>query len=400
LRFTVCFTRGRLLGISEPCVLKNVTIKTFNPGELEPVYKRTTLVKTIIENDVYPYKIAQSNANYLNYTNLNHKIYYELIDKTDKFSVSSNGIVTVLKSLDYEKDKKHILHIKASNEANSDKYATQRLIIYVEDHNDNHPIFTNPKINGTSHWQYMVENKTVLKIEATDPDASLTGKILYCWEITTVRKYLKITKYLNLDPNTGIVTTKSAVEKTKRSKLSFKNIWVIAYETEQNILRKNKILLNINLINSSISEITTTSPTTISISSDKTTMNAKEVQFSSCEEKNFTNHNVTTDQRKLLLNSTKENLQMEENNTTTDRNPLLFSSTEGIPSQDVEIMSGFTNSAIFAICLSVILVFGVAVGVYIKKYRAKKHDVTAAFKKNDEGGTLLIENEPRGHLET
>ena len=53
---------------------KNVTLKTFNPGELEPMYKRTILVKTMIENDVYPYKIAQSNANYLNYTNLNHKV--------------------------------------------------------------------------------------------------------------------------------------------------------------------------------------------------------------------------------------------------------------------------------------------------------------------------------------
>ena len=51
--------------------------------------------------------------------------------------------------------------------------------------------------------------------------------MLYCWEITTIRKYLKINKYLNLDPNTGIITTKSAVEKTKRSKLSFKHIWVI-----------------------------------------------------------------------------------------------------------------------------------------------------------------------------
>ena len=37
------------------------------------------------------------------------QIYYELIDKTDKFSVSPNGIITVLKSLDYEKDKKHIV---------------------------------------------------------------------------------------------------------------------------------------------------------------------------------------------------------------------------------------------------------------------------------------------------
>ena len=53
---------------------------------------------------------------------------------------------------------------------------------------------------------------------------------------------------------------------------------------------------------------------------------------------------------------------MEENNTTTGKNPLLFSSTESGPSLDVEIMSGVT---IAAICLSIILVFGTAVGVYI-----------------------------------
>ena len=98
---------------------------------------------------------------------------------------------------------------------------------------------------------------------------------------------------------------------------------------------------------------------------EKTSINAKEVQFSSSEEKNFTNHNVTTDQRKLLLNSTKENLPIEENNTTTDRNPLLFSSTEGGPSLDGEMKNGITNIAIFAICLSIIIVFGIAAGVYI-----------------------------------
>lgn len=56
---------------------------------------------------------------------------------------------------------------------------------------------------------------------------------------------------------------------------------------------------------------------------------------------------------------------MQENNTTTDRNPLLFSSTEGGPSLDFEMKSGLTNIAIAAICLSVIMVFGVAAGVYI-----------------------------------
>ena len=60
------------------------------------------------------------------------------------------------------------LLIKASNGVNHDKYySTQRLIVYVRDYNDNHPIFTNPKINGTTHCQKMTANKTVLQISVS-----------------------------------------------------------------------------------------------------------------------------------------------------------------------------------------------------------------------------------------
>ena len=40
-------------------------------------------------------------------------------------------------------------------------------------------------------------------------------------------KYMKLVKYLNLDQETGKVTTKSAVEQYKNPILSFNDVWVV-----------------------------------------------------------------------------------------------------------------------------------------------------------------------------
>ena len=62
----------------------------------------------------------------------------------------------------------HQLLIKASNGVDSDKhYSIQKFIIKVDDFNDNYPVFTNPSVNGTTHYRWMVKNKTVLEINVS-----------------------------------------------------------------------------------------------------------------------------------------------------------------------------------------------------------------------------------------
>ena len=60
-------------------MLKNVTIRTFNPEESAPIYKSPTVTRFVAEDDQYPHLIGESNAQYLNGANLNHKVCLLLI---------------------------------------------------------------------------------------------------------------------------------------------------------------------------------------------------------------------------------------------------------------------------------------------------------------------------------
>ena len=64
-------------------------------------------------------------------------------------------------------------------------------------------------------------------MQTNDADTGVAGKVWYCWNTTTISEYKRILKYLNLDPLTGKITTKSAVEQFKDPILSFTDVWVI-----------------------------------------------------------------------------------------------------------------------------------------------------------------------------
>merc|ERR1719354_1357274 len=84
---------------------------------------------------------------------------------------------------------------------------------------------------------------------------------------------MKLIKYLDLNQETGKITIKSAVEKINDPIISFNDVWVIVYETAQDILRTNKVLLSINLIKkcASKNEVTDKTPSTLSTTTIETT---------------------------------------------------------------------------------------------------------------------------------
>ena len=64
-------------------------------------------------------------------------------------------------------------------------------------------------------------------LQTNDADTGLAGKVWYCWETKTISEYMRLLKYLNLDQETGKITTKSAVEKNNDPIISFNDVWVI-----------------------------------------------------------------------------------------------------------------------------------------------------------------------------
>merc|ERR1712183_1049937 len=123
-------------------------------------------------------------------------------------------------------------------------------------------------------------------------------------------------------------TTKSAVEQYKDIILSFNDVWVVAYETEQHKLRKNKVLLSINLLNPDYADLeqTTTTTTTLSEKSEKSATSqhdATAISKSSPKTPNTPAEGQIT---------TGSKLQGSSDLTTTDSNELQTNLTDDIPS--------------------------------------------------------------------
>ena len=55
-------------------MIKNVTVRTFNPEESIPVYKSTKIVRVVNEFDKFPQDIGETNAHYLN--GVKHKVFF------------------------------------------------------------------------------------------------------------------------------------------------------------------------------------------------------------------------------------------------------------------------------------------------------------------------------------
>ena len=57
-------------------MIKNITVRTFNPEESIPVYKSTKIVRVVNEYDDFPQDIGETNAHYLN--GVKHKVFFYL----------------------------------------------------------------------------------------------------------------------------------------------------------------------------------------------------------------------------------------------------------------------------------------------------------------------------------
>ncbi|KFM63484.1 Protocadherin-23, partial [Stegodyphus mimosarum] len=147
----------------------------------------------------------------------NHNIDYRITEGNtgDVFAIAgTTAEIILMKSLDREEKASYALKVVATDRGIPALNSTTDVHIYVEDVNDNQPVF-----NQTHYQAYVSEmaaiDTNVLQVIAKDKDEGLYSKVVY--DITSGNDDQKF----NLNPNTGIITIKEQLDYDTVSEYKF-----------------------------------------------------------------------------------------------------------------------------------------------------------------------------------
>ncbi|KAJ8014080.1 hypothetical protein DPEC_G00036540 [Dallia pectoralis] len=134
----------------------------------------------------------------------NGKVLYRIVsgNSDGQFSINQlSGLVTRgLKALDREKKSSHVLEVEAYNSDMGLMRSSVRLIVYVDDVNDEPPAFTQQQYNRLGLKETAGIGTSVIVVRATDPDTGDGGAVAYSLVSGADRKF-------DVDVSTGLVTT-------------------------------------------------------------------------------------------------------------------------------------------------------------------------------------------------
>nr|XP_040035260.1 cadherin-23 isoform X6 [Gasterosteus aculeatus aculeatus] len=170
---------------NRPIFLQN----SYETSILESVPQRTSILKVQAtdadqgENGKVLYRILTGNSNNL-------------------FSIDNQtGLVTRgPRALDRETSSSHVLEVVAYNSDEGSMRSSVRVIIYVDDANDEVPVFTQQQYNRLGLRETAGIGTSVIVVRATDPDTGDGGAVAYALVSGSDRKF-------EVDVSTGLITT-------------------------------------------------------------------------------------------------------------------------------------------------------------------------------------------------
>ena len=134
--------------------------------------------------------------------------------KFDRSIFLLQGTVRTTKSLDREDIASFDITIIAKDQGNPSRNSTTILKVNVLDANDNSPRLDNIVANVTEEQP---KGQFVTRVVAVDPDEGMNGEVEY--SLT-----LRGTQSLNIDPKTGVITTKVKFDYEEQRNHTFKII--------------------------------------------------------------------------------------------------------------------------------------------------------------------------------
>ncbi|XP_055018856.1 cadherin-23 [Boleophthalmus pectinirostris] len=134
----------------------------------------------------------------------NGRVLYRILNGNSNgwFSINNQtGLITRgRRALDRETSSSHVLEVEAFNSDEGSMRSSVRVIIYVDDANDEVPVFTQQQYNRLSLRETAGIGTSVIVVRATDPDTGDGGAVAYDIVSGADRKF-------QVDSSTGLVTT-------------------------------------------------------------------------------------------------------------------------------------------------------------------------------------------------
>ncbi|XP_046692113.1 cadherin-23 isoform X2 [Silurus meridionalis] len=180
-----------------------VYVEVLDVNDNRPIFLQNSYETTILENVPRGTSVLQVQATDADQGE-NGRVLYRIISGNSggQFSIDLlSGLITRgQRALDRETSSSHLLEVEAYNSDQGSMRGTVRVIVYVEDVNDERPVFTQQQYNRLGLRETAGIGTSVIVVRATDPDTGDGGAVSYALISGSDRKF-------EVDISTGLVTT-------------------------------------------------------------------------------------------------------------------------------------------------------------------------------------------------
>uniref|UniRef100_UPI003AAE43FE cadherin-23 isoform X1 n=1 Tax=Centroberyx gerrardi TaxID=166262 RepID=UPI003AAE43FE len=180
-----------------------VFVEVRDVNDNRPIFLQNSYETSILESVPQGTSILQVQATDADQGE-NGRVLYRILsgNSNSLFSIDKHtGLVTRgLRALDRETSSSHVLEVEAYNSDQGSMRSSVRVIVYVEDANDEAPVFTLQQYNRLSLRETAGIGTSVIVVRATDPDTGDGGAVSYAIVSGADRKF-------EVDVSTGLVTT-------------------------------------------------------------------------------------------------------------------------------------------------------------------------------------------------
>ncbi|KAM4730337.1 cadherin-23 [Anableps anableps] len=180
-----------------------VFVEVQDVNDNRPIFLQNSYETSILETVARGTSILQVQATDADQGE-NGRVLYRIItgNNNNLFSIDrQSGLVTRgTRALDRETSSSHVLEVEAYNSDEGSMRSSVRVIIYVEDANDEVPVFTQQQYNRLGLRETAGIGTSVIVVRATDPDTGDGGAVAYSIVSGSDRKF-------EVDVSTGLVTT-------------------------------------------------------------------------------------------------------------------------------------------------------------------------------------------------
>ncbi|XP_044881399.1 cadherin-23 isoform X12 [Mauremys mutica] len=180
-----------------------VHITVLDVNDNRPIFLQSSYEASVPENIPDSSSIVQVKATDAD-EGVNGRVWYRIVKGNNynhfRINPSSGLVMRGLRNLDREHNSSHVLEVEAYNSEQGSMRSSVRVIVYVEDVNDEVPVFTQRQYNRLGLRETAGIGTSVAVVRATDRDTGNGGLVNYKILSGSEGKF-------EIDESTGLITT-------------------------------------------------------------------------------------------------------------------------------------------------------------------------------------------------